>query len=518
MSKKDFDVRWANRLYIALVGIVFACLACVMLFFPRTRYSELEKRELATFPPYEKFTGQPAKYTAAISQWFSDSEPFRDRFMSASMSIRNFMSYTPGGDEDAVTFRPADESAGGEDHTGPIAGEQVADMSDNLIDDGNAKVASAGIIIVGKGQNVRALMSFGGRPGGGQNYIRCINEYVEQLPGVNIYAMVIPTAAAFYLPAKAADASKPQGPVIESIYKNLNPKAHPVNVFGALQQHKDEDIYLRTDHHWAPLGGYYAAKELARVAGVPFRDLKNYDRHVVHGYVGSMFGYSHDISVKNAPEDFVYYTPRDIDYTTTYITYKINKKYEVTSEGKPYTGSYFHHYKDGSGAAYCTFMGGDQHTVKVKTGTPGNRKLLIVKDSFGNTLPGYMFYSFSEVHVVDFRYFPKNMKEYVKANGITDVAICFNIFGAYGVNGEKARKFLGQRAGQYASPTASEPKADKAKVKEKENPREKPAAEHKNNSEHKESVKTETDDEPKETPATPAQPVETPAAPVEPAE
>ena len=55
----------------------------------------------------------------------------------------------------------------------------------------------------------------------------------------------------------------------------------------------------------------------ARVAGVPFRDLSNYERRVVHGYVGSMYGYSQDIAVKNAPEDFVYYVPRNVSYTTT---------------------------------------------------------------------------------------------------------------------------------------------------------------------------------------------------------
>ena len=54
-----------------------------------------------------------------------------------------------------------------------------------------------------------------------------------------------------------------------------------------------------------------------------------------------------------------------------------------------------------------------------------------VLDSFGNALPGYLFYSFEEVHVIDSRYFTKNMVEYVKENQITDILFANNIFKAY---------------------------------------------------------------------------------------
>ncbi|MBR1732421.1 MAG: hypothetical protein IJ729_01575, partial [Alloprevotella sp.] len=59
---------------------------------------------------------------------------------------------------------------------------------------------------------------------------------------------------------------------------------------------------------------------------------------------------------------------------------------------------------------------------------PGSRRLIIIKDSFGNALPAHLFHSFEEVHVVDFRYFTKNMVRYVRENGITDVLFACNIF------------------------------------------------------------------------------------------
>ena len=134
---------------------------------------------------------------------------------------------------------------------------------------------------------------------------------------------------------------------------------------------------------------------------MPFRDLSSYDRKVVHGYVGSMYGYSQDIAVKNAPEDFVYYVPRDVTYTTTYINYTIDDEYRVIGMGKPYKSVFFYRYKDGSGGAYCTFMGSDTKITCVRTSTKNGRRLMILKDSFGNAIPGYLFYSFEEIHVID---------------------------------------------------------------------------------------------------------------------
>ena len=281
--------------------------------------------------------------------------------------------------------------------------------------------------------------------------------------------MVIPIATDYYIPDKVKKRSQPQHPTIENIYAHLTGGVKPVDIYNVMGQHADEDIYLRTDHHWAPLGAYYAAKEFARVAGVAFRDLASYDRHVIRGYVGSMYGYSNDIAVKNAPEDFVYYTPRGIDYTTSYITYKLDKDFRIVSESGPTTGQYFHKFKDGSSNAYCTFMGGDSKITVVRTAVKNHRRLMIIKDSFGNALPGYMFYSFEEIHVIDFRYFAKNMVDYVNANHITDILFACNIYNAYSLRAyDRYERFLNQSGTIVPPPPVIE--------KKKEKPTEMPAA------------------------------------------
>ena len=473
-----------NKIYIVLVTLLFAAFALVLNLFPRSAYSPLEKRELARFPEFSLDSLFSGAFTTSINSWYSDSEPFRDRFMQLSMKEKDLLRVVLG--EENVTFHAA---------AGPVEeGEETDDLEmkerdveeyhNNLTADEKAKIANKGIIIVGSGPNVRALMAYGGSSKGGVQYAEAANEYKRAFgSSVNVYCMVIPTAVDFYCPEKARRSSNPEQPTIRNIYSHLLPDVHAVDVYTALGKHAAEDIFLRTDHHWAPLGAFYAAEQFARVAGVPFKQLSSYERKVVHRFVGSMYGYSQDIALKNAPEDFVYYVPQGVDYTTTYTDYVINSNYEITAERKPYKGIFFYKYKDGSGGAYCTFMGGDTRIACVRTSQTNHRRVLILKDSFGNALPGYLFYSFEEIHVVDFRYFAKNMKDYVRDNKITDILFANNIFNAYSNKiCNKYVRFLNQPNGFYArsaakpkkaaetAPASPQPKAATEAQEPKENP------------------------------------------------
>lgn len=423
----------SDKLYIALVALVFAAFAIVFDTFPRSKVSELEKRELAKFPQFTTSKLWDGSFMKDVSAWFSDSEPYRDHLMAFSMELKNAMRISTG--DESVTFHASNSTqteTSSTDNDNDGGDRVVGDYENNITADENAKIANAGIVVVGSGDKVRALMAFGGSSRGCVAYARAANKYKEVLGnGVNVYCMVIPTAIEYYCPEKARSITRPQRPCINATYALLAPNVKAVDAYTILGQHADEDIFLRTDHHWAPLGAYYAAKSFAAVANVPFRDLASYDRKVVHRYVGSMYGYSNDIAIKNAPEDFVYYVPRDVTYSTTYINYTIDENYKVIGEAKPVKGAFFAHFRDGSGAAYCTFMGGDTKITQVRTSTKNGRRVLILKDSFGNAIPGYLFYSFEEIHVVDSRYFTKNMRSYIADNHITDVLFANNIFKAY---------------------------------------------------------------------------------------
>ncbi|KGN78514.1 hypothetical protein HQ35_09870 [Porphyromonas cangingivalis] len=445
--------------FLFVVLSVFLALTILFNFFPRSRFSELEKRELATFPIFDFDKLRTGQYTKEVSTWFSDSEPYRDRFMTLSLLFKDKLGLpksetgvklhdvTARSMEDLAEVHPEQETAI-EDvapKTDPSLPEPPKDVPQETSEDTNvediAKLSNNGIIVFGKGENVRAVMAFGGGRNVGSTYAKVANTYQSTFgDGVRVYCMVIPTAAAFYCPDRAKKYTAPQRPVIDYIHSKLSPEVTVVDVHASLLAHTEEGIYLRTDHHWAPLGAYYAARQLAEVAGVPLPVLETFERKVVKGFVGTMYAFSQDISVKKAPEDFVYHVPLGITYETTYVQYLLDENFKVIGEEAPREGKFFYHYKDGSSGAYSTFMGGDSKITKVKTSTDNTRRLMILKDSFGNALPGYLFGSFEEVHVLDVRYFTRNMIKYVEENAITDILFANNIFNC--VNSRLCNRYL----------------------------------------------------------------------------
>ena len=120
--------------------------------------------------------------------------------------------------------------------------------------------------------------------------------------------------------------------------------------------------------------------------------------------------------------------------------------------------------------SYCTFMGSDMRITQVRTGIKNHRRLMILKDSFGNAIPGYLFYSFEEIHVVDYRYFGRNMKKYVEENKITDILFANNIFNAYSPKIYKRYlNFLTQGDNVLVAPATKSKAAVNAKEKTTEN-------------------------------------------------
>lgn len=293
------------------------------------------------------------------------------------------------------------------------------------------RTARRGIIVVDSGAHTRAIEPFNGSEANGLAYIRMVNDYKRTLgDSVNVFCMLIPNAVAFYCPDEARRLTKDERPFIGNLLSHLSDSVARVDIADTLASHAAEPIYSRTDHHWSPLGAYYAARQFAAIAGTDFRDLNNYDRRTVADFVGSMYTFSKDIAVKNAPEEFVYYVPRGIDYSSTFTNYTIGKNQTVLRVSQPEQREFFIAYPDGNSGAYCTFMGGDTRTVKVVTGCKNGRRLVIMKDSYGNALPAYLFYGFEEIHVVDFRYFTENIKSYISKNAITDLLFANNLIHA----------------------------------------------------------------------------------------
>ena len=108
----------------------------------------------------------------------------------------------------------------------------------------------------------RGIMLFGGSYSNGKTYAEYVNKFKRDL-GINVYSMVCPTPVSYYLPKKYEDLTASEKDNIDNINEYLD-GVIPIDAYGVLMEHKSEDIYQRTDHHWSQLGAYYAAMPIRR--------------------------------------------------------------------------------------------------------------------------------------------------------------------------------------------------------------------------------------------------------------
>lgn len=230
-----------------------------------------------------------------------------------------------------------------------------------------------------------------------------------------VYFALIPDKSDLYsslLPKNAPNDSEKE--VIDYCYGQSN--ATNVDIYSALSAHKDEYIFYRTDHHWTSLGAYYGLSALAESMGLPCPALDSYtDRHVVsEGFYGTTWSSS----------GFSW-----VDPDTMEIFVNAPESLKVTSypqgspvEGKLYDFSFLEK-KD----KYSMFMGGNCPMHVIETGNEDKPSLLILRDSYTDSLIPFLLDDFSEIHVLDLRYYRASLKAYIEQNDFDNVLVCYSV-------------------------------------------------------------------------------------------
>ena len=240
--------------------------------------------------------------------------------------------------------------------------------------------------------------------------------FVDALVGnvdVPVYFGLIPSAAEIWadrLPAGAPTADEKA--VIDQLYFSTG--AATIDLYSALASHSGEDIYYRTDHHWTSLGAFYGANAILEALGMEPLTLDGYQKTTVtEAFNGTLFSTS---GVRWLPPD-------QID------TYIPDQGVKVTSwfkgapqEGSLYVDSYLE-VKD----KYSYFLGGRQPLCVVESEkAPDGPKVLIIRDSYSDSLTPFLTERFSEIHLFDPRDNLTSIKGYVEEHSIDVVIVLYS--------------------------------------------------------------------------------------------
>lgn len=440
--KKRYALKKIKSVNIILCVLSFAVIAVCMIVLKRPEISGTENRKLAEFPKFSFSDYFSGEYNEKIENYYNDTVPGRETFKKLTASIRDKFGIQSEkakihGTPVKQDVRPAvTSSAAVSSHASTVSKTVETTVSTTVttepdpLDDPNIEGEISNNILV---YDNRGIMLFGGSYSNGELYAEYVNRFKEDL-GINVYSMVCPTPVSYYLPKKYSDMTASEKDNIDNINDHLNGVV-PIDAYGALMEHKNEDIFKKTDHHWAQLGAFYAAEEFAREAKVPFAELNSYRRVERDGYVGTLYGYTGDSDLYNNPEKFVYYEPTN-KYTMTMYDPDMSNEREASlildiDNLDPVSW-------------YLVFIGTDAAVSHVHTDVGNGRKLAVVKDSYGNALVPCLTGSFEDIYVVDMRYFDVNAIIQFKEWGITDLLFAMNTFSATGGNFECIEKIRTQ--------------------------------------------------------------------------
>lgn len=183
---------------------------------------------------------------------------------------------------------------------------------------------------------------------------------------------------------------------------------HTVDIMAALSAHADENIYYRTDHHWTSLGAYYAYCTWRGTE--PAAD--EWTQEVLYdNFLGTTWN---KVPLPSVPAE------------------KITAWYQHAGRSVSYNGGgyetdsiYERKYLDGNDQ-YAVFLNSNQAQTVIR-GSGESGRLLMIKDSYGNTFAQFPVEDYAEVHVLDLRFFHDSVVKYARENNITDTLVLYGV-------------------------------------------------------------------------------------------
>jgi len=241
-------------------------------------------------------------------------------------------------------------------------------------------------------------------------YVNALAENVD-LP---VYFSIIPDKSYVWadrLPENAPNVD--DGSTIDKAAALCGDKVNWIDLKDALS---GDDAFYRTDHHWTTFGAYQAFNALAAAMGDPVLLLGSEPVLRSDSFYGTTWSSAGAGWVK--PDSMYTLVPEGgLTGRTTVTRYP---------EGKPIPGSLYDLEQLSVKDKYKMFLGGNQPLGIIQNPDAQGGKLLVIRDSYSDTLAPFLSLNDQEVHLYDLRYNRLSVKNYVEENGIDRVLVLYS--------------------------------------------------------------------------------------------
>ena len=171
-----------------------------------------------------------------------------------------------------------------------------------------------------------------------------------------------------------------------------------LNIAPVLKAHQNEDIFYKSDHHWTLFGAYLAYQEILTAWNLEALPFETFDTETQEGFYGSYFRRGRPVFYPS--ETMVFYDPAIVRYE-----YFGQRHDSLIDRSALLTMDPYRAFMHGNIGLSHVFMTED---------TEVENKILIIKDSYANSLIPFLTHHFDQIDVVDLRHFNGSLKALIE--------------------------------------------------------------------------------------------------------
>ena len=351
------------------ISVLFctAILAVPALFFlqPKKSFSEREKRYLAEAPELTSQSLRSGSFTEQLGSYVADHFPGRELFVG----INAYFDLLSGRQETKEYF----SALGGRLFARPV--------------DTDLRILNS---------NLDSINAFA-------------RDLASTEADIPLSLMLVPSSGAVLLDRQ----DYPDGAIISYAYERA--QTGEVDLLGAFRSFSDpEKLYYRTDHHWTSEGAFQAACVYRRSLGLPCPSREEYTQQSYGPFYGS--AYAGSGLWLSAPDSL------DLWYS--------GKLIQVSNETGHANNGVFYMERLQEQDKYTVFLDGNHSLVRIENlsgGIGAERNLLVIRDSFSNSLGCFLADLYDKVILVDLRYYKLPLTELIVDEDIDEILIEYSV-------------------------------------------------------------------------------------------
>lgn len=342
----------------------------ISLFLPKKQFSENENRYLQQFPEFGYQNLLSGKFGNDFETYLADQFVERDKWILLKTYSLIALGKT--------------------DINGVYLGKD-----DYLLE------AHNGVDATLANENSRRLLSF-------------VQKYQSIVGKDRVHALIAPTSTSVL-----SDKLPLFAPVYDE-YSYLNQLAQKlgsdvfIDVRDILEEHKDEYIYYRTDHHWTTLGAYYSYIELSEQLGIEPYKLEDFDVECVSDqFAGTIYSKINYGTMLDSM--YRYQLNSDISYQVFY------------EESEEYQDTLYVDSRLDTKDQYSYYLDGNHSIVQIDSSVKNGKTLLLIKDSYAHCFAPFLANHYEKIIMIDLRYYKQSIERLVEESNVTDILLLYNI-------------------------------------------------------------------------------------------